>query len=131
MIFYTGKRHVVFDEHNHIEDGKTLFTYDEIISKVDKDRLLDRDEWQYILGHYKIKFHDGGLWIEDEIFLPAAGFRHCGGSVDCVGSYGIYWSSTSYGSESAWRLGFDSGGVNVNWYNRCYGNSVRLVTTVN
>jgi hypothetical protein len=61
------------------------------------------------------------------VFLPAVGFRDCGGSVDYVGSLGYYWSSTPNGSEGAWYLYFYSSRVRVNLDNRCYGQSVRLV----
>ena len=61
------------------------------------------------------------------VFLPAAGFRDCGGSVYRVGSGGHYWSSTPSGSEFAWDLHFNSGEVRMYDSNRCNGRSVRLV----
>lgn len=60
------------------------------------------------------------------VFLPAAGYRSCNGSVYDVGSYGSYWSSTHNGNH-AWRLYFDSGGVEMNFNYRYRGGSVRLV----
>ena len=65
--------------------------------------------------------------LESANVLPAAGYRNCNGSVNNVGSNGNYWSSTPNGSENAWNLNFNSGGVNMNNNNRCNGNSVRLV----
>ena len=59
--------------------------------------------------------------------LPAAGNRNCNGNVNNVGSNGNYWSSTPNGSDNAWNLNFNSGEVNMNNNNRCYGQSVRLV----
>ena len=61
------------------------------------------------------------------VFLPAAGYRRLGTSVNNVGSYGYYWSSTYNGSNDAYYLLFYSGIVNPQYYNyRYYGFSVRL-----
>ena len=62
----------------------------------------------------------------NSIFLPAAGYRN-GSSLYYVGSGGYYWSSTPYGSDYAYYLGFDSSGQNMYGYNRSRGQSVRLV----
>ena len=59
--------------------------------------------------------------------LPAAGYRNSNGNMYNVGSNGNYWSSTPNGSENAWNLNFNSGGVNMNNNNRSNGQSVRLV----
>ena len=61
------------------------------------------------------------------IYLPAAGSRNCDGDVMNVGSIGFYWSSTTSGSDNAWYLDFNSGGVYMSNYRRCPGLSVRLV----
>ena len=61
------------------------------------------------------------------VFLPAAGYRYCDGSMYFVGSHGYYWSSTPYGSEYAWELRFRSSTVFMGSLDRCYGHSVRLV----
>lgn len=63
------------------------------------------------------------------VFLPAAGYR-IGSSVINVGSYGFYWSSTIYSSntDSAYRVYFSSGGFNAtSSSDRFGGYSVRLV----
>lgn len=66
----------------------------------------------------------------NSIFLPAAG-RRGGSSLDFVGSFGDYWSSSLRSGDTsyAWRLGFDSGGCGMYNYHlsRCYGLSVRAV----
>ena len=63
----------------------------------------------------------------NSIFLPAAGNHSCDGSVNTVGTYGYYWSSTPYDTADAWRLYFGFSGVRMNYYYRCVGQSVRLV----
>ncbi|MBQ3831656.1 MAG: hypothetical protein II815_00600, partial [Bacteroidales bacterium] len=63
----------------------------------------------------------------ESIVLPAAGYRLCNGNVNCVGSYGGYWSSTPDGSDYAWDLNFYSGKVYMGNCDRCDGQSVRLV----
>lgn len=65
------------------------------------------------------------------VFLPAAGYRHATSVYD-VGSYGYYWSSSSYGSSYAYFVYFyssylsTSNGYN-NFFGRYKGQSVRLV----
>ena len=66
---------------------------------------------------------------DSHIFLPAAGSRH-DGSLGDVGSFGYYWSSSLYESDSgdAWWLIFNSSGSNYYDYGyRYYGRSVRAV----
>lgn len=61
------------------------------------------------------------------VFLPAAGGRD-GTSVNDVGSYGKYWSSSAYSATEAHRLFFYSGHVNPQYnLDRHNGYSVRLV----
>ena len=64
----------------------------------------------------------------NSLFLPAAGYRH-GSSLDNVGTYGYYWSSSLYTAEPSgagcyytrWNLG------NVGMDARCGGFNVRAV----
>lgn len=62
-------------------------------------------------------------------WFPAAGCRYSsGGSMSLVGSDGYYWSSSPYGGNNGYNLGFYSGSVNPSGYNlRAYGFSVRCV----
>ena len=107
-----------------------LITYDQAMNfygnslptKEQFKELKNNCLWTWTGNGYKVKGKNG-----ESIVLPAAGCRYCDGSVDLVGSYGSYWSSTPYGSEYAWDLSFTSGGVGVNTYYRCHGLSVRLV----
>ena len=77
--------------------------------------------------------YDASSWSDMEdagaVFLPvpAAGYRY-GTELGNVGTYGNYWSSTSYGESIAYGMGFHDYGVYYNDYdNRYYGLSVRLV----
>lgn len=62
------------------------------------------------------------------VFLPAAGYR-LGTSVNNVGSYGYYWSSSYGNRHNAYDFIFGSDYVNPSdGYYRCCGRSVRLVS---
>lgn len=88
------------------------------------EELQNMCSWYWMGSGYRVFGPNG-----NSIYLPAAGWRHYYGSggVYDVGAEGGYWSSTPYGSDHAWLLFFDSSGVNMSLYNRCYGRSVRLV----
>ena len=115
---------------NSNESG--YYTYDEAVerfgnrlpTKEQYDELSQKCEWKWNGSKkgYDIKGPSG-----NSIFLPAAGVRDCGGGVDNVGTYGDYWSSTPSYSENAWYLNFYSSGVDMDYYYRCRGRSVRLV----
>ena len=65
---------------------------------------------------------------DNQIFLPAAGWRNTGnGALDLVGYWGYYWSSTAWSANNTWCLWFssDSSGVDFNY--RADGFSVRCV----
>ncbi len=108
-----------------------FYTYEEAVSAFG-DKLPTKEqleelkvycawEWQNN-GGYKVTGTNG-----NSIVLPAAGYRDCDGNLGGVGSYSHYWSSTSYNSDCAWFLGIHSGGVDVDWLDRCHGYPVRLV----
>ena len=69
-----------------------------------------------------------GEYASNSIFLPCAGRGH-GTSLGFSGSYGYYWSSVPYsdGSYYSWRLDFNSGGHDTDYYARYRGQSVRPV----
>ena len=60
------------------------------------------------------------------IFLPAAGYRY-GSYVGEVRLCGLYWSATEYDGGIAYCLLFLSGEARMDFLNRNYGLSVRLV----
>ena len=70
-------------------------------------------------------------WVDMEaagaVFLPAAGYRD-GASVDNVRGVGYYWSSSVFNESYAYGALFYSDYLNPqDYFDRCYGFSVRLV----
>ena len=106
-----------------------FYSYDQAVAKFGSslptkeqlEELKNSCRWTWNGNGYKVIGPSG-----ESIVLPAAGYRDWEGNY--VGSYGYYWSSTPYGSEYAWYLGFSSGRVyDMGGYRRCGGYSVRLV----
>ena len=66
------------------------------------------------------------------VFLPAAGARYNGTTVDAPGTYGDYWSSTAYNESFCHGLFFTGNSTNVsNDQYRNWALSVRLVCQTN
>ncbi|MCL2328792.1 MAG: glycosyl hydrolase family 8 [Bacteroidetes bacterium] len=77
-----------------------------------------------INGVYGTLFGSGS----NTVFLPAVGYRHFfNGALGSAGSDGYYWSSTEYGSGSAYYVNFYSSNASVSTNSRIYGFSVRCV----
>lgn len=110
------------------EDG--LCSYQEAVDRFKSnlptieqlEELKSRCQWEWMGNGYNVRGANG-----NSIFLPAAGYRSCGGDVDSVGTCGYYWSSAPRGSEDAWYLYFNSSEVGMGSDYRCDGQSVRLV----
>ena len=106
------------------------YTYNEAVSKFGNklpteqqlEELKNKCTWTWTGSGYKVIGPNG-----NSIYLPAAGCRYRDDDVRGVGTRGLYWSSTPNISDDAWHLDFGSIGVFMNHYNRCYGQSVRLV----
>ena len=106
------------------------YTYNEAVSrfgnnlptKQQLEELKNKCTWTWTGNGYKVTGPNG-----ESITLPAAGVRACNGGVNHVGTLGIYWSSTPYDSDFAWRLYFGSSEVDMSCCGHCYGQSVRLV----
>ena len=62
------------------------------------------------------------------VFLPAAGIRY-GSNVYNVQNFGYYWSATEIYGSSAYYLHFNSAEAYMYYYDRFYGQSVRLAKT--
>ena len=102
---------------------QAIFTFgDHLPTKEQFEELRSTCNWTWTGSGYKVVGPSG-----KSITLPAAGCRYCDGSVNGVGTYGSYWSSSPYGSEIALSLYFDSGEVSMSYNHRCNDQSVRLV----
>ena len=95
-------------------------------------QLPSKEQWRELGKLCKWTWTGNGCRITgangNSIFLPAAGFVKSNQPDLCfVGVKGCYRSSTSNGSQNAWRLYFDAGNVTVGDSDQFYGESVRLV----
>lgn len=118
------------NEENAADAEHEFFTYQEAIAAYG-NKLPSREQWMELVNECSWSWAGMGYKVVGpngkSISLPAAGFCSCEGSVDLVGSDGVYWTSTPNGSDDAWGLGFSSEGVDMDYDSRCYGCSVRLV----
>ena len=90
-------------------------------TKAELEELDNKCTWSWIGSGCRVTGPNG-----NSIYLPAAGTRN-GSSTNHVGSYGLYWSSTPYYSDTAYYLNLGSGHHYVDWNYRSYGYSVRPV----
>lgn len=99
-------------------------------TKAEQEELRNKNNCTWIwttkngVKGYKVTSKKNG----NSIFLPAAGYRR-DGNLNDAGSYGDYWSSSLYASNSndACGLIFGSSGLGWSSYFRYYGRSVRAV----
>lgn len=92
-------------------------------------------KWQ---ADYKNSGHEGLLITRNStgasLFLPAAGRRLLGDFVSLDSSFGSYWASTIVGvnNSCAYILDiYETGGLKIRGYGRCYGFTVRAVRKQN
>ena len=91
--------------------------------------LIDHTDhkWTEVDGVKGMKFtnkRDGTKYI----FIPAAGYCYDSSHGD-VGFWGCVWSASrsEYSASSVWCMYFDAGDVDMDYYTRWYGYSVRGV----
>jgi uncharacterized protein (TIGR02145 family) len=88
-------------------------------------RLPTEAEWEAERTSWSSNNAAGAF--DSPLKLPLAGYRgFSSGSLNGVGSYGRYWSSTVDASNSQ-RLYFDSSNAGMLSYSRAYGYSVRCL----
>ena len=99
-------------------------------TKAEQDELKNNCTWTWATQNGVNGCRVTSKTNGNSIFLPAAGYRY-GTSVNNVGAYGYYWSSSLYESEPsfAYNLYFGSAGVIalLNYRYRYYGHPVRAV----
>lgn len=126
----SGTKWKATNEKNAADAEYDFFTYDEAVSQFG-DRLPTKEQWEELKAECQWSWTGSGYKVTgpngNSMSLPAVGFRYCDEGVAYVGSIGGYWSSSPYGSDYAWGLGFYSGSVYVDYISRCNGLSVRLV----
>lgn len=106
--------------------------------------IPSRNEWQSLitlLTNAQIIGSSSPWWsgsydvLKTALKLPMAGLRsNSSSSVDNIGSYGYYWSSTAYSAGNAYLLCFNSSSLNPqNGRYRAYGSTIRPFydTTIN
>ena len=107
--------------------GWRIPTLDEINKLLDTDKVTS--EWTFINAVKGRRFTDNATG--NSIFLPAAGYRrNVDGTLNYVGLYGLYWSSTQNDNTGgAYGLNFYSDNVQSHfWDFKLNGFSVRSVT---
>jgi uncharacterized protein (TIGR02145 family) len=111
-------------------EASGFHTYDQAMEKFGNnlptkeqlEELKNSCRWTWNGNGYNVKGPSG-----ESIVLPAAGARYCDGFMNDGGSNGLYWSSTSSGSEYAWYMYFNAKEVTMYETFRCYCYSIRLV----
>lgn len=107
-----------------------LYTFDEAVSKFDNqlpsieqwEELKSECQWTRIDYEFIVKGPNGNT-----ITLPAEGSRSCFGATNDVGAMGIFWSSKPENADQAWSLYFNWYNIDIYYFYKCNGNSVRLV----
>lgn len=106
------------------------WTYNKAVQMYGK-QLPTQEQWEELKTKCRWNWDGNGYTIEgpngNSITLPAEGFCNSDGSVNYVGQFGQYWSSTPINSEYAWCFCFKSGDKAISNSRCCIGLSVRLV----
>ncbi len=103
------------------DDAKTMFG-NRIPTKEQWEELQIECSWEWTGSGYKVVGING-----NSIVLPAEGYHECGESIEGVGYYGSYWSSSPYESQKNWSFGFMSDRMRMYYEKTCSEQSIRLV----
>ena len=108
------------------------FTFDDALKAFGKN-LPSKEDWKELFDKSTCSWNKERKGYDvvgpngHSIFLPAAGYRY-DVSVNDVGSYGVYWSSSVDDENHAYCAYFDSDNLNPQDFdNRYDGFSIRLV----
>lgn len=107
-----------------------FYTFGQAISKFG-NKIPAKWQWQELISSCQWVWTGGGYKVigvnGNSIYLPATGWCTCEMNLSMVGEDGFYWSSTTEGTGNAWRLGFAWNEIDMDYYDQCFGRSVRLV----
>lgn len=142
-------RTLTADEWRHLRDGRPNASSLIGVARVNgvNGLILLPDDWPYPVDiifksgfqeHYNAdndyavyQTFNAAQWSKLEaagaVFLPAAGIREKGTALFRVQDGGYYWSSTEYDSDEARYFRFQSDRRGMDYSERFYGKSVRLV----
>ena len=115
------------------EINPKFYTYDEAMqlffdllpTKEQWEELKNTCQWTWTGNGYKATGPNG-----NSIFLPAAGYRFLNGDVVRAETYGSYWASKPNNLVDAWSFDFNRSEISIYTYDRCIGQSVRLVNSI-
>lgn len=111
------------------EDG--FLTYDDAVATFGKKlpsqkqftELYDKCKWEELKGGgYKVTGPNG-----NSIIFPLTGYINCTGEFRGANELGDYWTSTTNGTDEAYRVAMNSKGVKIVLHTRCYQRAIRLV----
>jgi uncharacterized protein (TIGR02145 family) len=94
--------------------------------RIPTEAELNNERLSWVLAPISSTNNAAGAFASPLKF-PIAGFRnHSAGSIDGVGNFGLYWSST-VSSTAARLLSVSNSIANMTTYNRPFGFSVRCI----
>jgi len=112
-------------------EGDGYYTYDEAAKKFGK-KVPTKAQFEELVNECKWTWVDKkGFKITGKnkkaIMLPAGGSRGQDGTIYSVGAEGFYWTSTPFGPDRGYRLGFNKEKPNINYMARWGGGTIRLI----
>ena len=85
--------------------------------------LREKCDWQNLKnGGYKVVGPNGNY-----ITFPLTGFINCTGEFLNANKFGDYWTSTTDGTDEAYRVAFNEKNIIIALHPKCYARAIRLV----
>lgn len=115
----------------NVNDANGLTTYEDAVAKFGKQlptkkqftELREKCEWQNLKnGGYKVVGPNGNY-----ITFPLTGFINCTGEFLNANKFGDYWTSTTDGTDEAYRVAFNEKNIIIALHPKCYARAIRLV----
>lgn len=115
---------------NQNEDG--FYTYRD--AKMFGSRVPDRDQWVELMSECTWEWAGTGYTITgpngNSIFLPAMGYKSFSDSIEDIGTYGNYWTSTDEGVENSYYMFMYPDKMSIGFCSPYYQMPVRLARKV-